>query len=222
MKNVPTLKTQISQTTTASSTVNLYRPFGPMIAVIKMPDELVKNLNVYTDTVIDSSPQLDHGDKLVGNVKQERRIEPDAIQNLGWGKFLFDCVKFWVNSASKKTITKFEIHSSWIVRQFENEYNPAHTHQGHISGVGYLKLPRSFGETVQQGKNINKNGCIDFIHGSQSFLSPSILSVTPEVGDLYLFPNHLMHSVYPFFGEGERRSVSFNASIDSDIYNSLD
>ena len=27
-----------------------------------------------------------------------------------------------------------------------------------------------------------------------------------------------MHSVKPFYGEGERRSISFNALIDKDIY----
>ncbi len=26
--------------------------------------------------------------------------------------------------------------------QFENEYNPIHYHDGHISGVGYLKIPK--------------------------------------------------------------------------------
>ena len=40
----------------------------------------------------------------------------------------------------------------------------------------------------------------------------------PEVGHFYLFPNYLMHTVYPFNEEGERRSISFNAKIDSEIY----
>ena len=35
---------------------------------------------------------------------------------------------------------------------------------------------------------------------------------------LYLFPNYLMHSVNPFYGDGERRSISFNAIIDEKIY----
>jgi len=39
------------------------------------------------------------------------------------------------------------------------------------------------------------------------------------VGDFYLFPNFLMHTVYPFQNKGgERRSVSFNALIDYEIY----
>jgi hypothetical protein len=36
-----------------------------------------------------------------------------------------------------------------------------------------------------------------------------------NVGWLHLFPASLGHSVYPFKGEGERRSLSFNADIIS-------
>ena len=48
---------------------------------------------------------------------------------------------------------------SWIVRQFKNDYNPMHIHSGHVSGVGYLKVPKNMGEAVV-GKNKNENGKI--------------------------------------------------------------
>ena len=46
----------------------------------------------------------------------------------------------------------------------------------------------------------------------------SYVQFTPEVGNFYLFPNYLMHTVYPFtrYFDEERRSVSFNAKIDDD------
>ena len=44
-------------------------------------------------------------------------------------------------------------------------------------------------------------------------------SYKPKVGDFYIFPNYLYHSVNPFYGPGERRSISFNAFIDDEIYN---
>ena len=51
-------------------------------------------------------------------------------------------------------------------------------------------------------------------------MSESTYNVAPKVGDFYFFPNYLMHTVYPFTGtDDERRSVSFNALIDDDIYN---
>ena len=61
---------------------------------------------------------------------------------------------------------------------------------------------------------------LQLIHGSKMFLCNSTFNIKPKVGDFYFFPNYLMHTVYPFRGtDEERRSISFNASIDEDIYN---
>ena len=52
------------------------------------------------------------------------------------------------------------------------------------------------------------------------FLSESSIFIEPEVGAFYFFPHYLMHSVYPFKGsDEERRSISFNAFIDEEIFN---
>jgi hypothetical protein len=54
------------------------------------------------------------------------------------------------------------------------------------------------------------------------FLSPVMLNIKPKVGDFYFFPNYLMHAVYPFKNKSsERRSISFNALIDDEIYGSI-
>ena len=37
------------------------------------------------------------------------------------------------------------------------------------------------------------------------------LKFKPEVGTMLVFPSWLKHSVYPFYVDGERRSMSFNA-----------
>ena len=63
-------------------------------------------------------------------------------------------------------------------------------------------------------------GTIDFINGNKMFLSDSIYNHQPKEGDVILFPNYLMHCVYPFLNSNEeRRSISFNVHIDNDIYN---
>ena len=52
------------------------------------------------------------------------------------------------------------------------------------------------------------------------FLCKSTLNIVPKVGDFYFFPNYLMHTVFPFKDSNEeRRSISFNANIDDEIYN---
>ncbi len=58
------------------------------------------------------------------------------------------------------------------------------------------------------------------VHGSKAFLCKPTFRVTPKVGDFYFFPHYLMHAVYPFFdSDEERRSVSFNATVDPSIFN---
>ena len=129
------------------------RAFGPSILKVKMPNKLVDALNQYTDQVIKDekkSKKLDHGKRLVADVKQEFVIETDFTKKSGWGNFLATCVKAWIKKDMEKEITKFEIIQTWIVRQFQNEFNPIHWHGGHISGAGFLKVPKYWGNFDQE------------------------------------------------------------------------
>ena len=202
--------------------LKLFKPFGPSVAKVTIPENIIDELNKYTDQVIKNSDKLknlNHGNKLVGNVQQEFRMEKEFMEKIGWGNFLANGVKSWIQESHKKTITKFNIKNSWIVRQYENEYNPAHFHTGHVSGVGYLKVPDNLGDTVQGNKQSNYNGKLELIHGSKMFLCDPQFRVKPKVGDFYFFPHYLLHTVYPFSNSNEeRRSVSFNATLDQEIF----
>ena len=199
--------------------LKVIKPFGPTIARVKMSNELIKVLNDYVDKTISDKNKikdLDHGNNLAGNVTQEFKLEKKFIEESGYKNFLSKSVHEWLKISGYKEIKDFEIISSWIVRQFKNEYNPVHWHGGHVSGVGYLKVPEFFGETAQPLSNKNnKNGNLELIYGSRQFLSDSSFSITPETGYFYFFPHYMMHTVYPFTGTNEeRRSISFNATID--------
>jgi hypothetical protein len=203
------------------------RPFGPSILKVKMSDDIVKILNNYTEKKSKENldeQNLNAGDKLAGNVSQEITIENDFIKTSGFGNFLMKETANWIFSSTKKKkqIKNFRLIGSWIVRQFKNEFNPLHTHAGHVSGVGYLKVPTNLGNTVQKNKP-NINGHLQLVHGTKNFLSESVLDIKPEVGDFYFFPHYVMHTVYPFVDTfEERRSVSFNAFIDPEIFSSVD
>ena len=202
--------------------MKVVRPFGPTIAVTNMSENLVKRLNDYVDKIIadeKKSQDLDYGKKLAGNVKQEFLLDKEFSVSSGWESFLKDNVKEWILKSTNKNIQKFKLIDSWIVRQFENEYNPLHSHGGHISGVGYLKVPEDYGKTIQDSKNQNYNGKLQLVYGSKSFLSENAINIKPQIGDFYFFPHYLAHCVYPFQNKSaERRSISFNAMIDNDIY----
>ena len=200
--------------------LEILQPFGPSIAKVSIPEEMIKSMNNYIDKIVKDqkkSEKLDGGYKLAGNVTQEFRLEGDFMKKIKWFDFLAISVQNWLLKKTGKKIKKFDLIASWIVRQLKNEYNPVHFHGGHVSGVGYLKVPTNMGETVQKDKQ-NRNGNLVLIHGSSQFLSKSILTIKPKVGDFYFFPNYVMHTVYPFADtDEERRSVSFNANLDQDI-----
>ena len=203
--------------------IKVFRPFGPTVAKLIVPNNIIQVLNKYIDETIQDEKKitnLNHGSKLAGNVKQEFRLENEFVKNSGLLNFLAVSTAKWIEMSERKKIKNFNVSASWIVRQFENEYNPLHHHGGHISGVGYLKLPKSFGENFQKNKTNNYNGKIALVHGSQMFNCNAMFNIQPKVGDFYFFPNYLLHTVYPFYNsDEERRSISFNATIDDNIYN---
>ena len=200
------------------------RVLGPAVLKVKIPESILKKLNVYIDKIIDDKAKLkklDYGEALVGDVTQEFLLEIEFVKSSGWLEFLGNSSKIYTELNEGKKISKFNLLKTWVVRQFQNEYNPTHWHGGHISGAGFLKVPKSLGESTQQKKSKKyRGGSLQLIHGARMFTCPSTFNITPEVGDFYLFPNYLMHTVFPFKDtEEERRSISFNASIDEEIYN---
>ena len=195
--------------------------FGPKIAVTRIPRKIINQINLEVNNILKSkkrTKQSDYSKKLVGEVQQEIQLSKNFIK-----KYLIKFINSNVKKYIKKTINRrtktIKLNNLWIVRQYKNEYNPVHFHSGHISGVGYLKIPKNI---TKSRKRLKTNGTIDFIHGSKSFLNNSIFNHKPKVGDLILFPNYLMHTAYPFKREGERRSFSFNLTLDkktSEIFN---
>ena len=196
--------------------MKLINPFGPKIAVLKIPKKLIKKINNEFEKILSSQKLLnkrDYSKKLVGQVSQEIELSKKFIdKNLK--KFVQKSVNQYLLRSIKKKTKIIKIKNLWIVRQFKNDYNPIHFHNGDISGVGYLKIPKNL---TKGNKKIKTHGTIDFIYGSKSFLNNSIYNHIPKVGDLILFPNYLMHTAYPFKIDGERRSFSFNLEIDKKV-----
>ena len=200
--------------------LDIIRPFGPSIGITNIPKILIDKINNFIDEVVkdkNKSKELDMGKSLAGQVTQEILL-PKEITEGNFYTFLNNATKVYIEHLTGNKVTKFNFVKVWVVRQFQNEYNPTHWHNGHISGAGYLKLPDTFGSSKHPEKRDNFNGNINFVHGSRQFLSTPLISKKPELGKMYIFPNYLMHSVNPFYGEGERRSLSFNAVINEEIY----
>lgn len=198
--------------------MKILSPFGPKIAKLKFSNSIIKKINTEVDKIVAQkklSKKYDYSKKLVGQVKQEIEL-PKIFIKKNLDKLISNSIRSFIKSTTGKNIKKVKIKNLWVVNQYANEYNPVHYHDGHISGVGYLKIPKNL---FKSKKSLETNGSIDFINGNKMFLNDSIHNHKPKVGDVILFPNYLMHTAYPFSVKGERRSFSFNVEIDDQIAN---
>ena len=188
------------------------KPFGPTIGKTKLSLKFFNVLNKEFDKN-SQSKKIDYSSKLASQIKKELKISRKFIKRNLEKELKLNIIKFLSNEKIKN-IKNIEIINLWVVRQFKGEYNPIHYHEGDLSGVGYLKLPKGMtNNKMVKNKKIKTNGTIDFINGQRGFLSKSIYNVIPKIRELIIFPNYLMHTAYPFNIEGERRSFSFNAKI---------
>ena len=188
------------------------KPFGPSIGKTKISKKFSDKLNNEFD-IKSNSKKIDYSSKLASQIRNEVKISNSFVKNY-LEKELIKYINEFLYNDKIKNIKEIKILNLWVVRQFKGEYNPIHYHEGDLSGVGYLKLPK--GMTINKmvkNKKLKTNGTIDFINGQKGFLSKSIYNVVPKTRDLLIFPNYLMHTAYPFNIEGERRSFSFNAKI---------
>ncbi len=129
----------------------------------------------------------------------------------------------------------YQIRKMWSVHSYAGDYNPMHEH-GTASGRGvsmivFLKVPPQIAElekkfidknnhdNLQHGNSGATDGVTQFIWDMNSmydaprFKHPAYAHVYPQVGKVCVFPIWLHHQVSPFFGEGERRTMSCNIDI---------
>ncbi len=188
------------------------KPFGPTIGKAKISKKFFNIINQEFDKK-SSIRKIDYSSKLASQIKNEVKISNKFLKEF-LEKELQIKIKKFISNEKIKNIKKIKILNLWVVRQFKGEYNPIHYHNGDLSGVGYLKLPKGMTNNNNlKNKKLKTNGTIDFINGQKAFLSNSIYNLRPKVRDLIIFPNYLMHTAYPFNINGERRSFSFNAKI---------
>ena len=188
------------------------KPFGPTIGKTKISKRFFEKLNKEFESK-SNSRKVDYSSKLASQIKNEIKISNNFIKK-SLEKEIKANIRKFLFKEKIKDIKDIKILNLWVVSQFKGEYNPIHYHEGDLSGVGYLKLPKGMtNNKMVKNKKLRTNGTIDFINGQRGFLSKSIYNVLPKVKDLLIFPNYLMHTAYPFNIEGERRSFSFNAKI---------
>ena len=193
------------------------RPLGPLLAKFTLSDRLIEYLNEKLQSV--GEDLADYSDNLVGKVSGELKFTDDMTRAV-LEEIQPYIVKYHLTYFPQdKRFESLNVSctAAWFVRQFNGEYNPIHVHNGcTISCVGYLALPEGIEKEFEEDGNDHHpaNGQIEFAYGtSAAAYTSGTLRKVPKVGDFYVFPNGLWHTVYPFTTIGERRSFSMNITV---------
>jgi hypothetical protein len=188
--------------------LDLIAPFGPVIAKTEVPPALVARINRFADQ------------HLRAGEGAEFLLPPALVGDGGEQSLLAETERSIARYVRRMEGSAGKIHfdAFWIVSQYAGTPSPVHFHTGDISGVLYLKVPQLAREHEEERKTYisgRQAGYVNFLVGGKQRFSRSIISFKPHVGDLYIFPGWLLHGAEPFRGLGERRSLAFNAFVES-------
>ena len=123
-----------------------------------------------------------------------------------------------------------DCHSIWTVHSYAGDYNPLHDHDVSyaqksmsFSIILYCKVPPQIAN-INQDIGLHSNGgstdgCTQFVWGTNTAADFLTLRpredtwIVPKEGKFIIFPCWLKHQVSPFYGEGERRTLSANFRV---------
>ena len=200
----------------------LMKPFGPSFGVFHVPSEVTEALIKASDEILEDRNRIDWGGNLVGQIAEEPWISNEKLEEIGILGYLEGMLYNYVWNGLQADGHELEalecrVDHAWVVSQYENEYNPVHFHTYcDLSSVIWLKVP-PFDHRSKEGNlpeyKYSRDGMIEFVYKTAcpTGLEKGSLSFSPEPGKMTIFPSNLLHTVYPFQGPGERRSIAFNS-----------
>ena len=202
------------------------------LMAIQFPDAFTDDINKHIDEVIIPS-KVSHSSHLVGQIKRNEKSEQYNFPlNDEVGKD-FKTVVDRVATSLLRDKTGYardsiaEAFEAWTVHSYAGDYNPLHAHgcqtPSGLSMIFYLKVPKCIEEKPSFPTLHNASGDIDghtglitstnTIHDVYRLKLDAQEYIKPKKGFMIIFPNWLQHCVMPFFGDGERRTMSANFNI---------
>ena len=194
--------------------------FGSPLARFEVDQAMVDELNRISDFILKDGQipaKYDFTKRLASAVDIEFKIPFELMEEIKaqLEAYALEYHESFCEKSYKKPNSQARMTTCWIVSQKAGEWNYLHRHSDSISGVLYLKVPSDFSPGVSEGNGKRRHpGEIAFTEGAGNFYKATTINRIPRVGDLYLFPSDLLHTVYPFFGPEERRSFAFNFKIE--------
>ena len=204
----------------------------------QLPDDIIDDLNEYLDEYKDTAEKKSLAGTLVGQIHQGEQLLMDHNHPIlkDYYRFITTMGVIYLESFMNITGAKFDpitvdIDELWSVHSFEGDYNPIHDHGTKtlmgISTTCWTLVPEQIGKLGETGTGNSENyslyndsgacdGFLAFTYGRNEIMNterlrpPQSISLQPKIGRQLMFPSWMQHMVYPFFGEGERRTVAAN------------
>jgi hypothetical protein len=188
-------------------------PFDIYVTINQIYESKFKELKAANQQLV-GKIQNEHS--LFYNGDDQVKMQTHNLLPLTILKWFEECYRHYLDFNKIKPY-KIHLNSIWVNEMKEHEYNPVHVHQGNLStglsSVMILKLPESFGVEYSSSEQ-PQNGRLQIL-GSTSGQFAKI-DYQPEVAsrDFYIFPYDMRHCVYPFNGQGLRRTLAANCDVD--------
>ena len=198
----------------------------------RLPHQVVTTLNDYLDKLRQNKQRESAGSSLVGQIHQGEQLVMDYedVKLIPFTRIVESLAAAYLRHFVEQTKSplrakKISMDKLWSVHSFEGDYNPIHDHTTAapmgISFTTWTMVPEQIMQSSDERVNLyDSSGAIDgyinFIYGLNQVSDPERLRpsqsryIMPEPGKLLLFPSWMQHTVYPFFGQGERRTVAGN------------
>ena len=198
---------------------------GQAIVKYNTPQHIIDEINkIFDEREIRELPATNKF--LAGKIKREftlyhnemndasKNFNNVSTQSLDWFQNQF---QDYLGVVEKKAVT-IRLSSIWVNEMYANEYNPIHTHSSKFSKIGLssvmiLKLPSNYGEEYSRPDN-PLNGQLQFVGSSGGQFAFTDFRPEAKVGDFYVFPYDMRHTVYPFNTTKEhRRTLAANVDV---------
>ena len=189
------------------------------------------------DDLVEQEDRISHAGTLVGQIGHGQQLtmdhnDPRLSDYCQMATVLAaEYLKNFKNNGNDIGERQVGIDELWSVHSYEKDYNPIHDHGTKtimgISCTSWTKVPQQILDQPTSGSpeyslynaSGNSDGCLAFNYGINSLIDierlrpPQSFVIKPEVGKFLMFPSWLQHMVYPFEGEGERRTVAANINV---------
>jgi len=183
---------------------NIYH-WGPLLFKIKVRPSDIESLKKITNKATEN-----WSENLAGIIKDERSIDQKEYTKIikPYLKAYQQAYKTWYSL----DLTDIQTTAAWVNFMKKGESNPPHIHHNcHLSSVLFLDIPEPIQEEQKNWKGTGEGpASLSFFMANPQNFHTNSFAFRPKVGEFFIFPWNLTHSVASFNSDVTRISIAAN------------